>query len=423
MPGECQLSLTSELREQLGLGSDESLRVIHSAGRVLTLERSGGTGVVAVPWDRDLVLTADVRSFSLADVLSSIHSASKSGFLLFLHGEHEKSIYLHRGEVVFATSNQQVDRLGESLLRCGEISLEELREADRRWTPTARFGKTLVELGILTPRELWNAVKSQVEEIVRTLFAYTDGMIHFWEGDVQPDNIVRLALPTRRLIAEGLRRRDELFKFLAVLEDTHTRLQPVEGMQAKLSSREAVFLDALTEEECGGRFAELCRRVGVDPLSGARTVQLLKLVGAIRLLREGLALEFLGEGDLRSHDEDLVRECVYDHIKLLGELTAPIVAVDGTEVVGERLGRVVEEAASRHSEMLNGLVVSSGGSIDPEEVLARALRLAGDRVRGVSEALGELVSYLEFELNNHPRIEGADVFLEAVEDLRAKLER
>jgi hypothetical protein len=41
----------------------------------------------------------------------------------------------------------------------------------------------------------------------------------------------------------------------------------------------------------------------------------------------------------------------------------------------------------------------------------------------VDQALGEIVAYLEFELQNHPGIDDADPFLEAVEPLRAMLIR
>jgi hypothetical protein len=420
-PAKGELILDAEQREQLDLGSNEALRVLHRTSHMITLERTGEESGAAVPWDRDLVLTADVRAFPLADLLSMVHAAGKSGFLLLGHGDHEKSVFLHRGEVVFASSNQRVDRIGECLLRAGLITLEQLREADKRWSPTSRFGKVLVELGVLTPRDLWNAVKAQVEEIVRSLFAYTAGTVHFWEGEVQPDNIVRLALPTQRLIAEGLRRRDELFKFLALLEDPRTHLSPLPEMNARLSASERGFVDAVMGE---GAFPAICRRVGVDPLSGARTVQLLQLVGAIRVDRAESppGPRATGETISRCNDDERVRECVYDHVKLLAELAAPIVAVDGADAVMERLSRILEEAAERHGELLAGLTLGRGGVLDPEAVLGRALRLAGDRVRGVGQALGELVSYLEFELNNHPRIEGADAFLDAVEELRSKIE-
>ena len=72
-------------------------------------------------------------------------------------------------------SNQRVDRLGECLLRSGAISAEQLLEAERVYQPPAPFGRFLVELGFLSPRELWDGVKAQVEEIVRSLFAFGAG--------------------------------------------------------------------------------------------------------------------------------------------------------------------------------------------------------------------------------------------------------
>ena len=169
---EGELGLGDELREQLGLDVDESLRVLSAGGRTVLLERTRGESTMAVPWDRDLVLTAEVRAFPLADVLSVIHGATKSGFLYFCRDDHRKAVYLHRGEVVFAASNQIVDRLGECLLRSGTLTLEQLRDVERCWSPPERFGKVLVRRGILTPRGLWNGVKKQTEEIVRSLFSY-----------------------------------------------------------------------------------------------------------------------------------------------------------------------------------------------------------------------------------------------------------
>ena len=412
------LALDDELRDQLGVGPHESVRVIHQSGHLVTLERTGDPNGTAVPWDRDLVLTSDVRAFPLADLLSMIHGAGKSGFLLLADGEQEKSVFLHRGEVVFAASNQRADRLGESLLRSGAVTLDQLEQADERWRPGLRFGKVLVEIGALTPRDLWSAVKEQVEDIVRSLFSYTSGAVHFWEGEIQPDNIVRLALPTRRLIGEGLKRRDELFRFLAHLEDPRVRLRAGESDRARLTGTEKHFVEVLAEDSA---FPAVCRRVGVDPLSGARMVGLLQLAGAVKVEREEGADEPAALAAPSSQDEERIREGVYDHVKLLAELTAPIVAVDGAEAVGTRLGRIVEEAASRHAAILEGLEVAAGGMLDPEEILARALRVTGDRLRIVHGALSEIETYLEFELNNHPGIEDAELFLEAVEGLRAKL--
>lgn len=409
---------SAEQREWLGLAADESVRVLAANARTLVLERVRPEATTALPWDRDLVLTADVRAFPIAEVLSLVHATGKSGFLFFQGGAHEKSVYLHRGEVVFAASNQSVDRLGECLLRMGSIDAEQLRDARRRYAPPGLFGRILVERGVLTPRDLWSAVKLQVEEIVRSLFSYDAGSVLLFEGEVRPDNVVRLALPTRRLVAEGLRRRDELLRFLARLEGPGVEVEAVPSAAADLSGAERTLHAAIGERAA---FAEMCHRAAMDPLSAARALHHLRLVGAVRVREGHPADRAEGPARGRSPDAEAVRESVRCHLQLIAELAAPIVAVDGEEVLRGRLQRITDEAGRRFPEILGGLAVGRGGLLEPAAVLERALRFPGDREREVRRALGELVAYLEFELMNHPRLPDPDQFLEALEPMRASL--
>ena len=410
------LQLTAEQRDSLGIESGEPIRVLSAGSRTILLERGGGSASDAFPWDRDLVLTADVRAFPLADILNLVHAAAKSGFLFFEDREHAKSVYFHRGEVVFAASNQKVDRLGDVLRRVGVLTPEQHKVAKRAFAPPDKFGKVLVERGVLTPRQLWNAVKTQVEEIVRSLFSYGAGTVLLWEGEIHPDNVVRLSLPTRRLISEGLRRRDDLLKFLAELEDPRVRFEPRAGDD--LQGTERIVFEALSPER---DFAAVCRQAGLDPLSGARTIQLLCLLGAAELTRVERSDGVLGEEDVRLADGEAVRECVLRHVKLLAELAAPIVAVEGSKGLRERLATIIEDGSLRFPEMLSGLEVGSHGTLDPDQLSERALRVTGEREREVCLALGELVSYLEFELLNHPKVAEPEQFLEGLEELRASL--
>jgi hypothetical protein len=237
----------------------------------------------------------------------------------------------------------------------------------------------------------------------------------FWEGEVRPDNVVRLSLPTRKLIAEGLRRRDELLKFLAWLEDPRVKLEAIPGFE--LSGTERAVFQAIA---AGDGFAATCRKARVDPISGARTLQLLRLLGAIKTTREDDA-QGEARADTRHLDLQHVRECVTSHLALLGELAAPIVAVEGGEKLRERLAKIVAEAAVRYPELLTDLPIGFGGSIDPEKLMERALRFPGEREREVRLALGELINYLEFELLNHPQISDPEEFIEGLEPLRANL--
>jgi hypothetical protein len=335
----------------------------------------------------------------------------------FTYRDHWKSVYLHKGEVVFASSNQRVDRLGECLLRAGVISLDQLREAERCFSPPDRFGKVLVERGFLTPRELWTGVKYQVEEIVRSLFSYPAGQLFFWEGEIQPDNVVRLSLETSRLISEGIQRRQELRKFLSVLEDPRVHLATIEAACSPLAGSERALAEAIGS---GKSFPEVCEQLGFDRESAARTVQLLRLVGAVKLVRVQSQDGFLSESDLERHGDDQIRALVSDLVKLVSELVFPIARAEGgPHGIQDRFCRILDETAQRFPALLSGITAGSGPSLDPEPLIERALKLPGNRESQVAMALGELVSYLEFELKNHPGIEDADAILDGLTELRA----
>ncbi|MAG34417.1 MAG: hypothetical protein CL908_26380 [Deltaproteobacteria bacterium] len=407
--------LSNASRESLGLDVAGNARIVARAGRMVMVETGADPGP-EMPCDRDLVLSCDVRSFPLADLLSLVHGAGKSGFLLFQLETEEKAVYLSRGEVVFAESNLAADRLGACLLRAGLLDSAQLDLAESHYEPTLRFGKVVVELGLLTPRDLWGGVKSQVEEIVRSLFSYTAGWIHFWEGEIEPDNVVRLSLPTRRLIGEGLEKRDELLRFLAHLEDSRTHIRKGTVSRALPSENERGVLSCLDGESL---FPAICHHSGLDPRTAARTLQFLQLTGQVVVERETP----LASGGFTTADDDVVREAIGLHSKLVFELAAPLIALDGALEVSGRLNRILEESAERGRRLLDGVAFSESATLDPSILEHRALRLTGDRVREVDEALGEIVSYLEFELRNHPQIEDCAVFLEAVDPLRAMLIR
>ena len=425
--GASDLSISEESRVALGLSDRGAIGLIARTGRMTLIENADAPGV-SLPPDRDLVLSSDVRSFALADLLSLVHSTGKSGLLLFEFEGEEKAIYLSRGEVVFAESNLPVDRLGECLLRAGSIDTDQLAVAESHYHPGTRFGKIVVEQGILTPRDLWNGVKTQVEEIVRSLFTYSAGWIHFWEGEIEPDNVVRLSLPTNRLIGEGLERRDELLRFMAVLEDGRTRIRPRSSAKplASLSGRavmqglaEMADFDHKQEGPLLGDFQRLCHCAGLDPRSTARTLQFLVGTGRVEI-SQGQGID---GNDYITADDDVIREAVTHHSRLILELTAPLVALDGVAAVSERLNRIREESAACGRSLLDGVEFNVAAALDPVELEYHALRLPGGRLREVDEALGEIVAYLEFELKNHPRIDDSSPFLEAVDPLRAMLIR
>jgi hypothetical protein len=405
------VNVTPAERERLGLDPSERLQAVDVSPSHVTLARlrPGVDHPRGTP-----ALRAELSTLPLAVLLEALHAAERSGLLQYVHRDHTKWIYLHRGEVVFAASNQRVDRLGECLLRAGVLTLDQLREAERRFTPPARFGKVLVEHGFLTPRELWNGVKYQVEEIVRSLFAMPAGTVWFWQGELQPDNVVRLSLETRRLVAEGIQRSEELRKFLSVLDDPCVRLARTAGFDGPLAGMERALVEQIEGER---PFAGLCEKLGLDREAAARSIQLLRLVGAVKLVRNATPGREAGRGE----ELEELRAQAGAGAKLLGELYARVREADRNASLDERLSRVLDDATSRFPSLLSGLRLAAGGTLDPERVAERAAKLPGDRGATLAAALGELVAYLEFEIVNHPQIDDPETLLRSLGPLRQML--
>lgn len=118
-----------------------------------------------------------------------------------------KQVYLREGNVVHAASSDREDSLGSFLMRSGRISpeayVETMRERERA---NERYGVLLIEKGLLSPAAVYAAIREQIEAIVWSLFYWEDGDVTFSLGDFREVGTVRIQLPMRQVILQGIKR-------------------------------------------------------------------------------------------------------------------------------------------------------------------------------------------------------------------------
>jgi hypothetical protein len=139
-------------------------------------------------------------------VIHDVHARRWTGLITLNHLGVEKSVRVEDGQLVFASSSSRDDRLGEVLLRRGRITLDQYVEAGQSLTRHKRLGTVLVEQGALDPREMVKVVVDQTQEIIYSLFHWTEGMYHLTEG---PDALlepITLKLSTPGVIIRGISR-------------------------------------------------------------------------------------------------------------------------------------------------------------------------------------------------------------------------
>lgn len=167
----------------------------------------------------EFIFRGDLESDSLPEILATIQRHGVPGVLECTKEDVSKCVYFATGDIIFATSTDREESLGESLLRDGLITKDELRLSsdELKRTPGRRHGTVLVQMGFLEPHELGSAVRKQVQAIVWSLFTWTSGSVTFRVGKFRDDEVFKIKIPTAKAILEGCR-------FLADPKDVTARL-------------------------------------------------------------------------------------------------------------------------------------------------------------------------------------------------------
>ncbi|MBE0425585.1 MAG: DUF4388 domain-containing protein [Nitrospirae bacterium] len=182
----------------------------------------------------EIPLTDNVKDISLPKLLANLNRNRKTGTLVIKTPVFTKKAYLLKGDAIFASSTYEDDRLGEMLIKAGKITMEQYDRSVELLKHTGkRQGAILVELGYITPKELFWEVKYQVKEIIYSLFQLEDARYEFVEGDIPPDEVITLKMSMGNLIYEGVKRIDNLTRI--------RKEMPAAGSILKLSNDPATL--------------------------------------------------------------------------------------------------------------------------------------------------------------------------------------
>jgi hypothetical protein len=327
-----------------------------------------------------VLMTGLLNAGGIVDLLSFFNMFRKSGMLHFLLAGGNKTLCFQNGEIVYAVSTFPEEEIGEILYSLGKFDRETLQGARQFANGELPLGKILVDQQVIDAKDLWAAIKNQVETIVYNLFAFQEGSFVFIDKPLAEDEVVSLSMNTQNLIMEGLRRVDERAVYM----------QKVKSLDAIPVATDKVPND-------------------LDSVSQKMVALIQAGVGSVKeLLRRS------GSGE-------------FDAIKLLSQLVergvvsmeeAPTVKVEGVlgEVVNifngvliamhnvvsaknpqfrEEVSCFMRDLPQPFSYVFRQTTLKDDGSVDGGRVLANLAGLEeGDKLRLLSDSLSELI-YME----------------------------
>ncbi len=225
-------------------------------------------------------LKGQISDLPLPEILQHLRTSAATGILSLVSGGARKALYLKDGRVVFASSNLPNDRLGEILLHEGKITVEEYESSIKAISKGKRQGKVLVEMGALSPKDLWEGVQFQVKEIVYSIFQWENGQFHFEESSLPEKERITVDLDIVDLIVAGIRRVDANGPVQAHFPEGDALLERVPGVSAALEPYESHVLTLVDGERS---ILEISRESEIGDNETLKVLYALIWTGIVRI--------------------------------------------------------------------------------------------------------------------------------------------
>jgi hypothetical protein len=352
----------------------------------------------------------DLRLFHVGELMALIASMRRDGRLSLFVPYAQKTVYFSGGEIVYATSTVEDDRLGEILWRRGFLTLEQLYEVHDLVTLQKKLGAILVERKLITPRQLYEGIKEQVLEIVYSAFHFHKGEFLFVDGKVPVKGRVRLDAGTKEVIMEGIHRMEEM-----------TRLEEFFPDRGMLVVLRPVVVDA--------RLGEPEKHVH-KLIDGKKTVEAIiaeSHLGEYEALKAMAKLRRVGIVDVREqavdemHAESPLPTVMQAYSRMLRYIHQTLKAEDpGGEL---RLEGYLGSPAPKHIKVFLNVGFDSNGRLDTDTLFRNAREASPDDPRGAAmEALRGLYDYAVFQAMDVLDDEACDHMMAKLQKMRSRLD-
>ena len=227
----------------------------------------------------------DLRQTALPEMLFTIYLHRVPGVIECLRGDVVKKVVLRDGAVVHAASSDRDDSLGYYLRRSGKITAEQFTLTDqiRANSSDKRHGELLIENGVLSPAQLYDAIQEQIRSIVWSLFSWEEGEVTFSIGEFEDAGMIRIHLPMRQVILQGVKRAPDARALVARLGRKETVFEPTWSAEDLIEvALDEIELKLLRLVDGRRTLYDVCTSGPYSPAENARLVYAFHVLRLIR---------------------------------------------------------------------------------------------------------------------------------------------
>jgi uncharacterized protein DUF4388 len=352
----------------------------------------------------ELSIQGTLAETTVPDLFRSILRSSETAILSLDAIGRNDAIYFNEGRIIFASSTDQDVGLAETLLRTGELNLEQYNNVNDRLVVSRRIGGLLVELGYLKPEELSRAVERQSSAIVVNAMRYRTGSYTIQFTSDFPDEIVTLPLATERLVLDGVHSIDFWSLIMRGIGKLDRLLEQVPGAdtrayQLELNDEEGHVLSLIGDHP--QTVESICRRSYLTNFSTCRTLWGLTV---INLIQDATSADLVVKREAEATEYEL--EDVVERYNTAFQKIFALVLQKVGDHVYDFMDRVVLQLSPETTPYLSGMNFVNEGRIDFDQLLNNLIASGSeDRTAIVHNILNELLYGWIYEIRSEFGVE------------------
>jgi len=155
--------------------------------------------------ESQILLEGELSEHSVPQLLNYLYDQEATGRLVLIQEGVNKTIYLIQGNSVNVESSLRDETLGRYLVKQGRISEENFEKSlELMMSEGIQQGTSLVKLGLLGAKELYQAVKDQTRQKLLSAFSFQEGKYRFYSESEFIEKIYRFEFPFHKILRDGV---------------------------------------------------------------------------------------------------------------------------------------------------------------------------------------------------------------------------
>lgn len=159
-----------------------------------------------------MALKGNLRDFTITQLLNLINVAQKTGTLIVDGSAEKVYVSFREGKLAYAQMGQEDTSLAAILHRANKINTAQFRVIKERAGRMSdkELGLLLINANYVTQQDILASLQNQFLSTINRLFTWVEGIFHFENNILPPDDKITLRINLENIIIEGARRLREL---------------------------------------------------------------------------------------------------------------------------------------------------------------------------------------------------------------------